>query len=86
MKREELLHLSALAKLSLTDGEAQELSDDLDDLLSLCQSLGDRLEPNTDALLENAPSVTRDDTPAPCLSREDALANAPAKKDGFICI
>ncbi|MBR2353751.1 MAG: aspartyl/glutamyl-tRNA amidotransferase subunit C [Clostridia bacterium] len=86
MKQNELFHLSALARLSVTEAEAHALSEDLDGLLSLCQSLRDLSESEQDALPENTPSLTRDDTPAPCLPREDALANAPAQKDGFICI
>ena len=83
MNKEELLRLSALAKVTLEEGSEERLLSDLQDLITLVDSLSDL---DTDSTLEESPSVTREDLPAHCLSREEALMNAPLQRDGYVVI
>jgi len=85
LTREQVEHVAELAKLSLTEDEIDTYRQQLSDILDYARILG-RLD--TDALAPTASvlpvrNVMRDDKAAPSLSQEDALANAPAAKDGF---
>ena len=73
-----------LARLSLTDAEAEEYGAQLDDVLKYINKLRELdlsdIEPTAHA--NPIFDVVRDDLPrdeADCLSQEEALANAPAK-------
>ncbi len=85
MNSQELSHLEALSKLSLSKEEKTALSSDLDGLLSLLSTLSE-LPESTPPPKEDTPSVTREDIPAACLAREQALKNAPKQTDGFFVI
>lgn len=76
-------HVALLARLDLTDDEVRRFSRDLTGILVHINKLAaldlTGVEPTSHALpLEN---VFRDDEPAPSLSNEEALANAPEKED-----
>ena len=86
MREEELARLSSLAKLTVTKEESAALSEDLRELLCHLNTLSELPEHTADTWLDHTASVTREDVPAPCLAREDALRNAPLRKDGFFVI
>ena len=77
-----------LARLELTDAElalmTRQLSAILDYVAQLQQVDTDGVEPLVHAIeLHN---VFRDDVPAPSLSADEALANAPSRKDDFYSV
>jgi aspartyl-tRNA(Asn)/glutamyl-tRNA(Gln) amidotransferase subunit C len=79
ISREEVQHVARLARLHLTDGELERMREQLDAILAYIDKLRELdvegVEPTAHAVpLVN---VMRDDEPAPCLSQEAALANAP---------
>ena len=83
MNQEEIKNLSSLSKLSLSGEEQEALTADLQSLLALCDVLS---ELSSDAPSEEARSETREDTPLPCLAREEALENAPLQRNGYFAI
>jgi aspartyl-tRNA(Asn)/glutamyl-tRNA(Gln) amidotransferase subunit C len=85
ISREEVQHVARLARLHLTDEEAERMREQLDAILAYIDKLRELdvegVEPTAHAVpLVN---VMRDDALAPCLSQEQALANAPDRADEF---
>jgi aspartyl-tRNA(Asn)/glutamyl-tRNA(Gln) amidotransferase subunit C len=86
IERDEVRHVARLARLQLSDEEvdrmAVELAGVLDHIATIGQLDLDAVEPTSHVVaVENA---LRDDEPQPSLSRERALAGAPAvADDGF---
>lgn len=77
--REQVSHVARLARLELTEEEAESMVVELSGILEHVDKLGElELEdvPPTDHVVE-LENVLRPDEPAPSLSRETALANAP---------
>ena len=82
---EEVQHVARLARLHLTDEEAERMREQLDAILAYIDKLRELdvegVEPTAHAVpLVN---VMRDDALAPCLPQEQALANAPDRADEF---
>jgi aspartyl-tRNA(Asn)/glutamyl-tRNA(Gln) amidotransferase subunit C len=81
-------HVAHLSRLELTDDERERFRAQLGGILEHFQSLmaldlsGERLPAEAPAVA----NVLRDDVVAPCLTREEALANAPASEDGFFVV
>jgi aspartyl-tRNA(Asn)/glutamyl-tRNA(Gln) amidotransferase subunit C len=78
-------HLSRLARLSLSEEEktiyASQLNSILDYMETLKELDTENVEPTSHVIsLDN---VDRDDTPRPCLAREEALINAPDRTEKF---
>jgi aspartyl-tRNA(Asn)/glutamyl-tRNA(Gln) amidotransferase subunit C len=85
ISREEVQHVARLARLHLTDEEAERMREQLDAILAYIDKLRELdvegVEPTAHAVpLVN---VMRDDALAPCLSQAQALANAPDRADEF---
>ena len=85
ISREEVQHVARLARLHLTDEEAERMREQLDAILAYIDKLRELdvegVEPTAHAVpLVN---VMRDDALAPCLPQEQALANAPDRADEF---
>lgn len=82
--REEVLHVARLARLALSEDEiepiARELSAVLDHIAKIAE-LDLTSVPPTSHVVE-VTGALRPDEPRPCLSRELALAQAPAVSDG----
>ena len=78
-------HVASLARLSFTDEEKQRLTRQLNDILAYMEQLNSldttHVEPLSHVIEVN--NVFRDDVLTPCLTREEALLNAPAKTDKF---
>jgi aspartyl-tRNA(Asn)/glutamyl-tRNA(Gln) amidotransferase subunit C len=85
LTREQVEHVAELAKLGLTGDEIetyrQQLSGILDYAAILERLDTDRIAPTASVL--PLQGVMCEDRAAPSLSQDDALANAPAVKDGF---
>jgi aspartyl-tRNA(Asn)/glutamyl-tRNA(Gln) amidotransferase subunit C len=83
--REQLLHVARLARLELRDDELGRLEPQLNDILAAVSKVSE-LDlsdvPPTSHPLEVV-NVWEADEPRPCLSVEDALANAPEREGNF---
>ncbi len=85
LSREEVRHVATLARIGLEPGDEEFYADQLSGILGhidRLQQLDTEDIPPTAQVVEVA-SRLRDDDPRPCLSQEDALANAPAAVNGF---
>jgi aspartyl-tRNA(Asn)/glutamyl-tRNA(Gln) amidotransferase subunit C len=83
--REQLLHVAQLARLELREDEIERLEGQLNDILEAVSRVSE-LDlsdvPPTSHPLEVV-NVWGDDAPEPCLSAEEALANAPEREGDF---
>jgi aspartyl-tRNA(Asn)/glutamyl-tRNA(Gln) amidotransferase subunit C len=83
--REQLLHVARLARLELRDEELGRLEPQLNDILAAVSKVSE-LDltdvPPTSHPLEVV-NVWEADEPRPCLTAEDALANAPEREGDF---
>ncbi len=77
-------YIAGLARLALTDTEAAAYQHDLEQMLTLAAQLRQVDVANVPPLqvLTEAQSAWREDIPAPGLSREAALQNAPLVRQG----
>jgi len=83
LSREQVLHIAELARLGLSDKEIDLFAEQLSDILGYIEMLN-RLD--TDAIHPTAQTiqmrnVTRVDEMRPSLTLEEALANAPKRRD-----
>jgi aspartyl-tRNA(Asn)/glutamyl-tRNA(Gln) amidotransferase subunit C len=78
-------HLSRLARLSLSDKEKALYEGQLNGILHYMETLNGLdtkdVEPTSHVI--ELVNVERDDTPLPCLGREEALMNAPDRTEQF---
>ena len=85
LSKDEVRHVAMLARLGLEPGDAEFYAGQLSGILEHIDRL-QRLDtediPPTAQVVEVA-SRLREDEPRPCLSQEEALANAPAAVNGF---
>ncbi len=82
---DDVRHVAELAKLSLTEEEVFQYAEQLSDILEYAELLSEIDTtgiPPTPYVLPLT-SVMREDEPAPGLTNEEALANAPDSADGF---
>jgi aspartyl-tRNA(Asn)/glutamyl-tRNA(Gln) amidotransferase subunit C len=84
--KEQVEHIAKLAKLKFNEAEKEKLQGELNKILEYIDQLNEldleNVEPleNINEELEN---VLREDVPVKCLTKEEALKNAPAKTDNF---
>ncbi len=86
LSREEVKHLASLVRLGLSDEEVERLREQLSDILDNFEVLQQvdttGVEPTAHCIaLEN---VLREDVPAPSLTAEQVLANAPDREEGYL--
>jgi aspartyl-tRNA(Asn)/glutamyl-tRNA(Gln) amidotransferase subunit C len=83
LDRDDVAHLARLARLSLTDEELDHFGGQLDVILGavarVAEVAADDVPPTTHAV--PVLNVTRPDVVMPSLSRDEALAAAPAAED-----
>ena len=82
---EEVRHVALLARLGLEPGDEDVYAEQLSGILQhidRLQELNTEAIPPTAQVVEVAATL-REDEPRPCLTQEEALANAPAPVDGF---
>jgi aspartyl-tRNA(Asn)/glutamyl-tRNA(Gln) amidotransferase subunit C len=85
LSRDEVRHVAMLARLALEPGDEDFYAEQLSGILAhidRLQELDTNAIPPTAQVVEVS-NTLREDVPRPCLSQEDALANAPAAVDGF---
>jgi aspartyl-tRNA(Asn)/glutamyl-tRNA(Gln) amidotransferase subunit C len=84
ISRDEVAHLARLARLALTDDELDHYAGQLDAILTHVGQIQavdvTGVEPTDNPL--KAVNVTRPDQTAPCLTQQEALAEAPEALDG----
>jgi aspartyl-tRNA(Asn)/glutamyl-tRNA(Gln) amidotransferase subunit C len=88
ISEDQVRHVAMLARLGLTDDQVAVLGVELNDILVQIDRISsldlEGIEPTAHAVAVT--NVTRDDVVRPCLSREDALRNAPEQQDGAFLI
>ena len=88
ISRDEVAHLARLARLALTDDELDSYAGQLDAILghvSQIQAVDvTGVEPTGNPLKDV--NVTRPDTLMPCLTQEQALAEAPEAVEGRFAV
>ncbi len=88
LSRDDVRHVAMLARLGLETGEEEFYARQLSTILAHIDRLR---EVDTDAIPPTAQVVPlanrmRDDVPGPCLSQQEAVANAPEARDGFFVV
>jgi aspartyl-tRNA(Asn)/glutamyl-tRNA(Gln) amidotransferase subunit C len=85
ISRELLLHVAHLARLELRDDELARLEVQLNDILAAVSKVAELdladVPPTSHPL--DVVNVWGEDEPRPCLSVEEALANAPEREGDF---
>jgi aspartyl-tRNA(Asn)/glutamyl-tRNA(Gln) amidotransferase subunit C len=85
LSKDEVRHVAMLARIGLEPGDEEFYADQLSGILQhidRLQQLDTEDIPPTAQVVE-VESRLREDEPRPCLTQEEALANAPAAVDGF---
>jgi len=85
LTREEVEHISKLAKLNLTDQEVDKFSRELTEILDFVDQLNSLKTENISPLnnVTGRKNVFREDEIKPSLSQKDALANATSVYHGY---
>ncbi len=83
ISREDVAHLGRLARLELTESELDDYSVQLDLILQSVARISEVAADNIPPMSHPIPMVNvfRDDVVKPSLTREEALAAAPATED-----
>lgn len=78
-------HIAVLARLEFSAAEKEQLAHNLNDILKYMEQLNTLDTTNVEPLAHviELSNVFREDEIRPCVSREEALKNAPAKTDEF---
>jgi aspartyl-tRNA(Asn)/glutamyl-tRNA(Gln) amidotransferase subunit C len=85
ISRETVEYVAHLSRIELEGAEAKKLSSQLQDILAFIDKLAAAGTVNTAPTCHILPinNIFREDAAKAQLSREEALKNAPASKDGF---
>ncbi|ARI78573.1 Asp-tRNA(Asn)/Glu-tRNA(Gln) amidotransferase subunit GatC [Halobacillus mangrovi] len=84
ISKDEVKHVANLARLAITEEEADMFTKQLDDIITYAEQLNELdtegVEPTTHVL--DLKNVLRKDEPKRWISKEEALKNAPDQQDG----
>ena len=78
---EDVEHVAELARVSVTDDEAERFVDEFNDVLNYFETLDD--VPEDVEAEDDFENVMRADEPRPSLSQDEALSNADETEDGY---
>ncbi len=85
LDREQVLHIAELAKLTLTEHETELFAEQLSAILEYAEQLNEldteAIPPTAQAIYQR--NVMRPDAAGPSLTPDEALANAPHRKDDY---
>jgi aspartyl-tRNA(Asn)/glutamyl-tRNA(Gln) amidotransferase subunit C len=85
ISRDEVLHVARLARLALSEEELERFSEQLSAILDAVGKVAELdlsgVEPTAHPL--DLVNVWAEDEPRPCLSVDEALANAPDREGDF---
>ena len=84
LRREDVLHISALCRMNLSDEEVERFRNQLSVILENFETLKqvDTTDVPPTAYPIPLSNVTRDDEAVPSYPQDDILANAPHREDG----
>lgn len=86
ISRAEVEHVASLAKLSLTDEQAQKFTTQLDEIITMIEGLDevdtDNVKPTTN--MADANVILREDVAVNAHQKDALLNEAPETEDGFI--
>jgi len=85
MKKNDLEHLAALAKLSFSPEELSRLEREMEEIMIFVSNLPSDTQ-NDNFVLASMPEACREDIPNPFDNRKEILAGAPAVDDGCIAV
>ena len=85
LSREEVVHIATLCRLGLSEEDIERLREQLSNILGQFEVLQ---EVDTEGIEPTGHSVAlqtvmRDDEPRPSCDKEDVLANAPVREEGY---
>ncbi|MCG3419811.1 Asp-tRNA(Asn)/Glu-tRNA(Gln) amidotransferase subunit GatC [Oceanobacillus jordanicus] len=84
ISKDQVKHVAHLARLAVTDEEVDKFTEQLSSIITYAEQLNeldtDGVEPTTHVL--DLKNVLRKDEPKDWITQEEALKNAPDKKDG----
>ena len=85
ISRDDVEHVARLARLALTDAEVERMREQLSGILAYIDTLRGLDTANVEPTSHAVPlvNVMREDEPRPCLSQDEALANAPDRSGVF---
>lgn len=85
LAREEVLHIAKLAKLHLSEDEIKKYQEQLGRILEYFKKLEELDTSNVEPMKHvlDIHNVFRADEPRPSVSPEEALKNAPKRRDNF---
>jgi aspartyl-tRNA(Asn)/glutamyl-tRNA(Gln) amidotransferase subunit C len=85
ISRDEVAHVAYLARLALTEEELDRYTEQLASILAHADDIAALDIADVPPTAHPIPldNVFRDDEPAPCLDRDEVLAQAPAAEDGL---
>ena len=78
---EDVKHVSELARVTVTDEEAEEFVEEFNDVLGYFETLDD--VPDDVESEDDLENVMRADEPEPSLPQDEALENADETEDGY---
>jgi aspartyl-tRNA(Asn)/glutamyl-tRNA(Gln) amidotransferase subunit C len=85
LSKDQASYIASLARLKLTEKEAEEFTSQLNDILQFAKQLEqldtEEIEPMSHALAMT--NILRDDVVEPSIDQEEALQNAPEKQEGM---
>lgn len=78
-------HVAKLANLTLTEKEKKDFESQLQDILEYISKLGELNTKSQEPIghITGLKNITRQDTPQPSISQEDALKNGSKTYNGF---
>ncbi len=84
ISKEEVLHVASLARLKLSDAEAEAMTQEMEKVISFANKLN---ELDTEGVVPTAHAIPmsnafREDTVKPSFDRAAMLQNAPTAEDG----
>ncbi len=88
LSREDVIKVATLAKIKLSEEEIEIFSKQLPEIIAFVEKLEELDTKDVPPFYEivDQPAPLRPDVPKPGLTQEEALANAPEKKDGFFVV
>jgi aspartyl-tRNA(Asn)/glutamyl-tRNA(Gln) amidotransferase subunit C len=88
ISKQEVIHVARLARLTMDDGQLDQLAAQLGDILAYVEKLNrlntDGIEPTSHAV--DISNVFQSEKPSASLDRNAATANAPAAFDGSFSV
>jgi len=85
LSREEVLHISTLCRMSMSDAELKIFQEQISNILENFEILKevDTTDVPPTAYPIHMENIIREDKTAPCLPQSDILANAPHQEEGY---